>query len=205
MRERGFREAMQAAGRDAGLVVEVSGAGSAAAAAATRNLLADQEPPTAVFVATDNMALGVLEACAGLGVDVPTQLAVVGFDNVWVSRLPGVSLTSVDGMARHLGQAAAHQLTQRIARTPEERAAVAYEPELVVLRPELVVRRSCGCSEEPKSEPSLSWPDRKPVSYPAGLPVGPHLLIEPVVSVSTVCISKGSSDEHRSTSRRRTR
>lgn len=128
---------------DADLIVPSLTTAAAGAVAAER-LLDLPERPTAVFVANDSMALGVLEACARRGVRIPEDLAVVGFDGIWVGGLPGVRLTTVDSKAREVGRSAAHLLAARI---DARRSAGAGEtsPETRVLRPELVVRRSCGC------------------------------------------------------------
>ena len=50
------------------------------------DLLSLAEPPTAIFAANDVMAIGVMAAARDLGVRVPDQLTVVGFDDIAVSR-----------------------------------------------------------------------------------------------------------------------
>jgi len=62
-----------------------------AARAATHELLALPEPPTAVFAASDHQALGVLEAAASAGVAVPERLSVIGFDDVELARYCGLT------------------------------------------------------------------------------------------------------------------
>jgi LacI family transcriptional regulator len=59
----------------------------------TRELLSLDEPPTAIFAASDTQALGVLEAARYEGFDVPGDLSVVGFDDIEVA--PYVGLTTV--------------------------------------------------------------------------------------------------------------
>jgi LacI family transcriptional regulator len=59
----------------------------------TRELLSHDDPPTAIFAASDTQALGVLEAAGYEGVDVPGDLSVIGFDDLEVS--PYVGLTTV--------------------------------------------------------------------------------------------------------------
>jgi LacI family transcriptional regulator len=140
----GFTEELRAHGTaiEPDLVVPSLTTAEAGAGAAER-LLDLPEPPTAVFVANDSMALGVLDACARRGVRIPEDLAVVGFDGIWVGGLPGVRLTTVDSRARQVGREAASLLVGRI--DTRRAAGAATSPETRVLRPELVVRRSCGC------------------------------------------------------------
>jgi DNA-binding LacI/PurR family transcriptional regulator len=54
-------------------------------------LLAGDDPPTAVFAASDTQALGVLEAARAAGLDVPRDLSVVGFDDIEVSSYAGLT------------------------------------------------------------------------------------------------------------------
>jgi LacI family xylobiose transport system transcriptional regulator len=60
-----------------------------------RALLSLPEPPTAVFASSDVHALGVYEAARALGYAIPSQLSVVGFDDIKVARWAGPSLTTV--------------------------------------------------------------------------------------------------------------
>lgn len=146
LRTKGYETAMAGAGLEPepGLRVLARSARSEDGATALGELLAADKPPTAVFVGSDTMALGVLEECERRGLRVPDDLAVVGFDNIWVGRLPGVSLTTVDGKARQVGRTAAGLLCQRI----DDRARGGTEqrpPEFVMLQSDLVLRGSCGC------------------------------------------------------------
>ncbi|MFN2168595.1 MAG: LacI family DNA-binding transcriptional regulator [Anaerolineae bacterium] len=56
--------------------------GQEVAAQVTRNLLSLEQPPTAIFAASDTQAFGVIEAARELGVRVPGDLSVVGFDDL---------------------------------------------------------------------------------------------------------------------------
>ncbi|WP_228562581.1 substrate-binding domain-containing protein, partial [Catenulispora rubra] len=60
-----------------------------------RRLMALAEPPTAVFAADDRMAVGVLRALGDLGVAVPGEVSVVGFDDVEAASLVRPGLTTV--------------------------------------------------------------------------------------------------------------
>ena len=54
-------------------------------------LLAAPDPPTAVFAASDMQAIGALEAAAGAGVQVPGELAVIGFDDSEIADIAGLT------------------------------------------------------------------------------------------------------------------
>ena len=92
---------------------------------------------TAVVCATDTHAYGVLHAARGLGLTVPTDLAVAGFDNLPYSQVSQPSLTSVELPGRELGHAAAALLRSLM----EGREPDAETP---LLRSRLVVRESTG-------------------------------------------------------------
>ena len=97
-------------------------------------LMSLDEPPTAVFVANDVMALGVLEYCRSAGLTVPGDLSVVGVDDLAVARLVG--LTTIRQPMYEIGATAARLLLQILE--GETR------PATVRLQPELVVRSTTG-------------------------------------------------------------
>jgi LacI family transcriptional regulator len=94
------------------------------------------DPPTAIFAGADIAALGVLRAAEERGIRVPEDLTVVGYDNIYISTINRVSLTTVDQSGHHTGEASVRLLLERInGRT---------EPQQVVLTPELIVRSTSG-------------------------------------------------------------
>ncbi|WP_420110814.1 LacI family DNA-binding transcriptional regulator [Pseudactinotalea sp.] len=147
MRAEGFRRGCDEAGLDAttatiSLVSEASvDAGEAAAGA----LLDSAEPPTAIFAANDRVALGVLRAAERRGLGVPGDLAVVGFDNIWVADMPGVHLSSVDADTRDTGRQAARRLLERIERRWADGGADVLEAEQHTLPARFIARHTCGC------------------------------------------------------------
>jgi DNA-binding LacI/PurR family transcriptional regulator len=68
-------------------LVQIGAATSAAAAELARVLLNGPDPPTAIFAASDTQAMGVLAAAANLGIEVPDELSVVGFDDIETAAL----------------------------------------------------------------------------------------------------------------------
>jgi DNA-binding LacI/PurR family transcriptional regulator len=77
-------------------------------------LLSGLDRPTAIFAANDLTCVGALSAATALGVGVPGELSLVGFDNSVFARLRALWLTSVDGSAHAMGQQAARTLLARI-------------------------------------------------------------------------------------------
>ncbi|MGC9476577.1 LacI family DNA-binding transcriptional regulator [Streptomyces mutabilis] len=92
----GYRSALASAGvPDRPEYVRHAGFDRAAARRRTRELLDLPEPPTAVFVCSDVMALGVYEALAERGLTVPADMSVVGFDDLPEARWAAPALTTV--------------------------------------------------------------------------------------------------------------
>jgi LacI family transcriptional regulator len=108
--------------------------------AAMRHLLELAEPPTAVFAASDMMAVGAIKAIEDAGLRCPDDIAVVGFDDIQLAELVSPALTTVRQDKRALGVAAARSLVQLI---DQPDAA----PHVSVLPVELVVRQSCGAAK----------------------------------------------------------
>jgi LacI family transcriptional regulator len=77
-------------------------------------LLGLPEPPTAVFSANDLMAIGALAAARGLGRSVPSDVAVVGLDDIPAARLMNPTLTTIAQFPDRLGRRAAELLFDRL-------------------------------------------------------------------------------------------
>jgi LacI family transcriptional regulator len=104
-----------------------------AASDATRRVLAALDPPTAVFAAHDELAVGVLRAVADSGLTA-SDVSVAGYDDTATARHPLVSLTSVNQSGTEMGARAVALLLERLA----GREAPARH----VIAPRLVARRS---------------------------------------------------------------
>jgi DNA-binding LacI/PurR family transcriptional regulator len=91
-RQRGYRRALAAAGIDAedGLI-RLGPHDTAVAAEHAAQLLKSPDPPSAIFAASDTQAIGVLSAADRLGVAVPGELSVVGFDDIESATFLGLS------------------------------------------------------------------------------------------------------------------
>src|SRR3954447_14702366 len=129
-RSRGWREALQRAGRPVP-PVQLGGWGVSSGYAAGRRLAAERDM-TAVFVANDQMALGVLRAFGEAGVEVPTHVSVVGFDDVPEAAYFSPPLTTVRQDFDRIGLLALKLLLDQMADGAGEERHVVVEPRLVV-------------------------------------------------------------------------
>lgn len=103
----------------------------------TRKLMRSPEPPDVIFAMSYLMAMGAIRALHELGIRVPDDVALAGFDDVpWAQDL-NPPLSTVAQPAYEIGQEAIKMILKRIAR-PE----APYHK--VIFQPNLVVRESCG-------------------------------------------------------------
>jgi LacI family transcriptional regulator len=108
---------------------------------AMRRLLAVKPRPTAVFVASDVVAIGAIEAARRAGLRIPADLALVGFDDIpWASYL-NPPLTTVRLPAHALGWQAGLMLIRML--NQEE-----IETKTFLLETQLIVRASCGAQPQ---------------------------------------------------------
>jgi LacI family transcriptional regulator len=134
-RLRGFREELRRLGAPVPREYVVAGDFyTESGAEAGRRLLALAQPPTAIFAASDLMAIGAIQAIRGSGLRVPRDVAVVGFDDAQVASLVDPPLTTVRQDKRGLGSAAGEAVVALV----EDAEA----PARIVLPVELVVRGS---------------------------------------------------------------
>jgi LacI family transcriptional regulator len=104
---------------------------------AMRAMLALPDIPTAVFVGSNLMTLGALQAIHESKLNIPNDISVIGFDDMpWATSL-NPPLTAVAQPAYQVGLTAARLLLERV-RNPDR------QPHRVVLETALTVRSSCG-------------------------------------------------------------
>ena len=103
---------------------------------ATKDLLASKQPFTAIFAANDYIAAGAVSALNEVGLKVPDDVSVVGYDNAPVSREYALRLTTVDDMGLEIGRKAAKLLLKQIEVGTTERT------KQVLIEPSLVIRKS---------------------------------------------------------------
>lgn len=78
-------------------------------------ILLEGNPPSAIFAGNDMIGIGVLRAAAERNVRVPSELSVIGFDDIQMSRYVYPALTTVGQSILQLGEMAAEVLLRRIA------------------------------------------------------------------------------------------
>jgi DNA-binding LacI/PurR family transcriptional regulator len=130
-RMQGFRDAMAAAGLEVNpdyVVVEPYSVESGAHA--MRRLLALDEPPTAVFAYSDELAIGAYRALQEEGVAVPEQLSLVGVDGHPTARLFGI--TSIDQSVVAQGRLAGRMVLDLLGRTEPGARAIEVDFHLEV-------------------------------------------------------------------------
>ncbi len=136
----GWQDTVRAAGLDASTSLVVEGDWSAASGAQAMRTLLEQEPDIdAVFVCSDQMAVGVLGVTHQIGRRIPQDLAVVGFDDIPESAFFWPPLTTVYQQLIDVGCIAVQNLHQWIE---AKRKGEAAPLENVQLTPELIIRES---------------------------------------------------------------
>lgn len=99
---------------------------------AGRRMLSLAERPSAIFAANDVTALGVLEIAEGLGLRIPKDVSLVGYDDITYASLPRIQLTTVAQQAVEMGQIAADWLFTAIDGDNTPRLQRTLAPRLIV-------------------------------------------------------------------------
>lgn len=99
-------------------------------------LLAQPEPPTAVVAASDLMAIGALGALLDRGLQVPAEVSVVGFDNIWMAGAVRPALTTVAQPMYDMGARSVTLLAEILAEGPLTGPVTEW------IEPHLVLRQS---------------------------------------------------------------
>lgn len=139
-RERGFSDRMREWGqmewlREAGAYTYASGYEAASL------LLERDDPPEAIFVANDIMALGALDRARELGITVPEELAVIGFDDIPAASWPAYSLTTIRQPVNRMIDATLELLLERIE-APQAKPVLKFLPGVLIGRNSARVRES---------------------------------------------------------------
>lgn len=141
-RLRGYRQALQEGGGQvqgyeiAGDFSEASGYDAA------KRIFALRPRPTAIFASNDSMALGALSALREMGVAVPQDIALAGFDDIPVARYLTPALTTVHVHISELGAVAIEKTFQALKEKNN------HVKQRQILPTTLIIRESCGCPRQ---------------------------------------------------------
>lgn len=171
-----YRETLRQAGiaADSSLIwLENASAGSGEESgleigrAAAMALLQRTNPPTAFFAINDNTAFGLYAGAQELGLTIPADLSVVGFDDISLCRVVSPPLTTVRQPLEELMHTAVELLVSRLEQTN------LGEPQHIVVAPSLVQRGSCAppralASSERSAEPLSTGIEKRAISTAIG-------------------------------------
>ena len=134
-RLKGYRDALDKAGIESDeALIAAGGFTQKGGYNSLHQLLGINDPPTAIFAANDQSAIGVFQAAQEMGLKIPADLSVVGFDNIADAKYIG--LTTVDQLLDEMGYVAVQMLIGLI--NGEQ-----HQPEVHKMQTKLVVRTSC--------------------------------------------------------------
>jgi DNA-binding LacI/PurR family transcriptional regulator len=131
----GYKEGLAEAGHTE-IMVEVANYDRAEAEAAARKMLSRPDRPDALFVANDHMAVAVMDVARHeLGLSIPQDLSIVGYDDVGPARWTSYGITSMSQPLKRMVEATVNILMDQIS-------SGEIEAEHRILNGELVVRTS---------------------------------------------------------------
>jgi len=140
---------------DPRFVLSASDNGEVGGREAARELLASADRPTALMVATDRSALGLMQVLTEAGMDLPRELAIMAFDNIEAGAFSVPALSSVNQGFAEVGSLAGRLVLAAIR--GEAVPSSVFTPQSVAL----TLRASCGCSG-PAERTDARFGDRSP-------------------------------------------
>jgi DNA-binding LacI/PurR family transcriptional regulator len=96
-----------------------------------------RERPTAIYAASDTIAIYIMQAAFQAGIRIPEQISIVGFDNIDITPYTIPPLTTINQLGAEMGQNAAHLLLDMLEQNRNN-----SEVEDIVISPTLVIRQS---------------------------------------------------------------
>jgi len=134
---RGYKEALhQASIPLAPELIQVGDYSTETGFVCAQQLLNLPDPPTAIFAANDQSAIGVMQAAQEAGLGIPDDLSVVGFDNIPEAAFMRPALTTVDQSIDRMGYVATEILIHLIQ-------GETLESNLYKMPTQLIIRDSC--------------------------------------------------------------
>lgn len=131
----GFHQALESVGLGNQSVMQVDAISTELAGYQAAKVILSNTQPDAIVCASDLMAVGAIRAMRELGLHIPNDIAVVGYDNIQISEFCSPPLTTVQQNTVLAGQLLVNNLIKLI-----NNEAVDH----ILMQPELVIRKSCG-------------------------------------------------------------
>jgi len=139
LRKEGFLKAMHEAGIEVGNENIIEADNFEKGRIAVIKFIDDKIPVDAIFAVNDLTAIGAMQTLQKHGIDVPKQIAIVGFSDGRLSGITNPSITSVDQHGYEMGTVATEMLLKRILADEND-----FPFETKVLNANLIVRESSG-------------------------------------------------------------
>lgn len=136
-RQKGYEASMREAGLKLNILHE-DATSFEAGQLAGKQLLSGVERPTAIFAINDATAMGIIRAARDLGLKVPGDLAIIGFDDVGIASTFDPPLTTVRVDKEAMGTLAARRVLDLIKKPQQPYCRI-------IAGVSLVTRQSCGC------------------------------------------------------------
>lgn len=136
-RRSGYEKAMKRHGLEEYIRLVKGDFTESGGAKAMMEIIESGDIPTAVFAPNDFAALGAMEAIDAAGLDIPGDISLVGYDNLALSGLPRIGLTTIGQPRSDLGREAVHLV---LARLDGDRGSARH----MLVPPNLVVRSTTG-------------------------------------------------------------
>ncbi len=123
-------------------MIEIGDYTTETAVICARKLLSLPDRPTAIFAANDMSAMGVYQAARELGLQIPGDLSVIGFDNLHEAAYLDPPLTTIDQFIEKMGTMATEMLV-KLVKGESLPINPAEECNLYKIPTQLVIRDSC--------------------------------------------------------------
>lgn len=137
LRADGYRDACLKRGLEPDYLDNEAGSSYESGYRLAQQYFAGGQRHTAIFCAADSIAIGVMRAADELGVRIPEDISVLGFDNIFLSDLPRISLSTVEQPKPRIAASAVDMLLEQIE---TEEDGTSYR----VIAPRLIERCTCA-------------------------------------------------------------
>lgn len=132
-RLRGCTDAMKEAGIDFNATLSIEGGYTLESGKkAMKQLLEQVDCPTAIFACNDILAIGAMQAVRELGLQVPADISIVGYDNTILASIVDPPLTTIAQPMQEIGERSVALLVQQIQSKENVRQRVVLMPDLIV-------------------------------------------------------------------------